>query len=245
MTQLTIEPIPTGWRAFYDAEGLVGEGVDREAAIVDLLEQTTERWDASYENCRDAMREAKEATDKRDRKQEILSYVIQTLLDAFPGMDKCAPAEAIARKVAKRHADVTRERDEANKALEEAESEREAAVAALLAVRPYINMEAYVRIADEALKRGKPDEQLTVALGPELGRHDALPCDVRCKLPNGMFSTFGKGVTLGTLLDYLARRVTENNATSHSSLPVARPEGHHPSCSRNFCDCGKDSSEEK
>ena len=233
MTQLTIEPIPTGWRAFYDPEGLVGEGADREAAIVDLLEKTDEllgeiqnaaaeayrepagmpdlalRYDSmgfmseygiyvrgvDYDELRQRL---SDVTRERDCKQEIISYVVQTLRNAFPDMDEGAPAEAIARKVAKRHAavtreladrqadlmhirevldaqpdelaipalrrymarmqEVTRERDEANKALEEAESERDTAVEALLAVRPYINMEAYVRIADEALKRGKEEK---------------------------------------------------------------------------------------
>ena len=43
--------------------------------------------------------------------------------------------------------------------------------------------------------------------GPEIGRHDALPCDVSVD----DHVTFRKGEPLGTLLDYLARRVTENN----------------------------------
>ena len=47
--------------------------------------------------------------------------------------------------------------------------------------------------------------------GPELGRHDALPCDVI--IDNGEAKgqfRFNRGVKLGTLLDYLARRVTYN-----------------------------------
>ena len=99
MTQLTIEPIPTGWRAFYDPEGLTGEGKDREAAIVDLLDKTDERWEISrrqnydlHGHYRDALKQAKDATDK-------LADVTRELADT----------EALWRQEAKKLEEVMRE----------------------------------------------------------------------------------------------------------------------------------------
>lgn len=57
----------------------------------------------------------------------------------------------------------------------------------------------------------KGDARVVAHPGPELGRHDALPCDVKCMGSNGTSGTFHKGVKLGTLLDYFARRITYNN----------------------------------
>ena len=140
MTQLTIESIPTGWRAFYDPEGLTGEGKDREAAIVDLLEKTDDLLG-------DVGNAAADATREMYRLREAISDVTRE-------RDEWKEATAQANAAIDHY---QTERNKADKALEEAESERDTAVEALLAVRPYINMEAYVRIADEALKRGKPD----------------------------------------------------------------------------------------
>lgn len=47
------------------------------------------------------------------------------------------------------------------------------------------------------------------AQGPELGRDDPLPVDVR--VGGTGQGTFCKGIKLGTLLDYLARQRTHNN----------------------------------
>jgi hypothetical protein len=120
----TIDPIPTGWRAFYDPEGLVGEGKRGGDAVRDLADKLDEALGIAERKRNELFTEAahlaerlNDVTRERDRKQEIIAYVIQTLHDGFPGMDECAPAEAIARKVAKRHADVTRERDELDRAL--------------------------------------------------------------------------------------------------------------------------------
>jgi hypothetical protein len=42
--KLHVEPTPMGWTAYYDPEGLHGDGADRAGALEDLLEQTDEAW---------------------------------------------------------------------------------------------------------------------------------------------------------------------------------------------------------
>lgn len=46
---------PASWCAYYDPEGMIGRGKDRERAIADLLEQTDEAWGKALDE-RDALR---------------------------------------------------------------------------------------------------------------------------------------------------------------------------------------------
>lgn len=47
--QIVFEDTPQLWRAYYDPEGIQGFGKTREAARMDLLEQTDERWSEALE----------------------------------------------------------------------------------------------------------------------------------------------------------------------------------------------------
>jgi hypothetical protein len=53
--KLHVEPTPVGWTAYYDPEGLHGDGASRADALEDLLEQTDEAWRKALDE-KDALR---------------------------------------------------------------------------------------------------------------------------------------------------------------------------------------------
>lgn len=67
MTDLHIEPTPLGWTAYYDPEGLTGEGNTEMEAVSDLLEKTDERLSDVLSERGDLRRELAEANDRMGR----------------------------------------------------------------------------------------------------------------------------------------------------------------------------------
>jgi hypothetical protein len=66
--KLHVEPTPVGWTAYYDPEGLHGDGAALVDALEDLLEQTDEAW--------------RKALDERDAARRALSEGVQKWIPA-------------------------------------------------------------------------------------------------------------------------------------------------------------------
>jgi hypothetical protein len=77
--KLHVEPAPVGWTAYYDPEGLHGDGASRADALEDLLEQTDEAWRKALDERDAAKLSFSEEQKKVDTLRESMRLDAETI----------------------------------------------------------------------------------------------------------------------------------------------------------------------